>query len=399
MRAAFRHPGFSRLFGATTTSMFGDSVMLLVFSMWVKELTGSNGLAGLTFFWMILPSLFAPLIGGPIDRIRRRPLLVWGNAASALMVLPLVLVRDAGDVWIIWAVAALYGISFVVLPAGLNGLLKELLPEEALVEANASLQTVREAFRLVGPLIGAGLYAAVGGWVVALVDAASFAVAAMLIARIRVAESTPEPEPSQWRTDLAVGARHLLGDEVLRPVLVAFGSMLLVIGFAEASIYAILDAFDLPVEYAGVGVTIQGVGAVTGGLASARLIKRVGEPKGVLIGLVMMAASFLMVASSSLLGVVIASVVVLGFSLPLLLIAYTTLVQVRTPQRIMGRVSTALEVVLGTPQAISLAVGALLVSVLDYRVIFAIMALMTAAGATYLGARMPQQTRVPAAED
>lgn len=398
MRAAFRSPGFKLLFAATTTSLFGDSVMLLVFSMWVKDLTGSNGLAGLTFFWMVLPSLFAPLVGGPIDRVRRRPMLVWGNFASALMVLPLLLVRDEGDVWVIWSVAALYGVSFVVLPAGLNGLLKELLPERLLVEANASVQTVREGFRLVGPLVGAGLYAAVGGWAVALIDCASFVVAAVLISRIRVAESIPETGPARWRADLAVGARHLLGDEVLKPVLVAFGSMLLVVGFAEASIYAILDAFGLPVEFAGVAVTIQGVGALAGALTASRVIRRLGEPKAVLIGLVLMAASFTLVAGSSLLAVVIVGVVVLGYSLPLLLVAYTTLVQVRTPQRIMGRVSTALEVVLGTPQAVSLGVGALLVSLLDYRAIFAIMAAMTGVGAAYLAVHLPDRRALVPAE-
>ena len=63
MRRAFRQEGFTRLFAGLTTSMLGDSVMLLVLSMWVKTLTGSNGAAGLTFFWMVVPALFAPLCG------------------------------------------------------------------------------------------------------------------------------------------------------------------------------------------------------------------------------------------------------------------------------------------------------------------------------------------------
>jgi hypothetical protein len=101
MRRAFQQEGFTRLFAGLTTSMFGDSVMLLVLSMWVKTLTGSNGAAGLTFFWMVVPALFAPVYGMYIDRIKRKPLLVWGNLISALVVLPLLLVADAGDVWII----------------------------------------------------------------------------------------------------------------------------------------------------------------------------------------------------------------------------------------------------------------------------------------------------------
>ena len=130
MKAAFKTPGFPRLYAGLTASMVGDSIMLLVLSMWVKTLTGSNAQAGLTFFFMMVPALFAPLMGVWLDRVRRKPFLVWGNLASAVMVLPLVLVRDAGDVWLIWAVAFFYGVSFVVLPAALNGLLKEMVAEE-----------------------------------------------------------------------------------------------------------------------------------------------------------------------------------------------------------------------------------------------------------------------------
>src|SRR5207342_222095 len=99
-----------------------------------------------------------------------KPLLVWGHVASGLCVLPLVLVRGPGQVWIIWGVAMLYCVSFVVLPAALNGLLKELMPDEMLVDANASLQTTKESFRLFGPLIGALLFTWLGGWAVALLD-------------------------------------------------------------------------------------------------------------------------------------------------------------------------------------------------------------------------------------
>lgn len=43
--------------------MIGDSLMLIVLAIWVKGLTGSNGAAGLTFFFMALPLLAAPVAG------------------------------------------------------------------------------------------------------------------------------------------------------------------------------------------------------------------------------------------------------------------------------------------------------------------------------------------------
>ena len=105
MLNAFRTPGFTRLFTGLAASMFGDSLMLIVLGMWVKELTGSNGAAGMTFLWVAGPSLLAPVFGMVVDRVSRRTFLVVGNLASAAMLLPLLLVHDAGDIWIIYAVA------------------------------------------------------------------------------------------------------------------------------------------------------------------------------------------------------------------------------------------------------------------------------------------------------
>jgi len=388
MRRAFAQAGFGRLYSGLTTSAFGDSVMLLVLSMWVKTLTGSNARAGLTFLFMLLPSLVAPALGVLVDRVRRRPLLVWGNLASAVILLPLLAVHGPADVWLIWTVAFCYGVSFVVLPAGVNGLLKELLPDEVLVDANAALQTTREAFRLVGPLIGAALFAGLGGGAVALVDAASFVVAAAVIATIGVREEVPQPEQTHLLHRMVAGVRHLVADRVLREVLIGFGIMQLVVGFTESSIYALLDGFGKPPTFAGVVLTVQGVGAVVGGLSSNRVIRRVGEVSTAVAAMVLLALGILVVALTDSLGVMLAAVGVLGAAIPPLFVSVMTLIQRRTPQQIMGRVSLATEVVFGTPQAISLAVGALLVAVLSYHVIFALIAAVTTAGAVYIAARL-----------
>ncbi len=133
------------------------------------------------------------------------------NVASAAMMLPLLLVHDAGDVWIVYAVAFCYGISFVVVPAALNGLLKDMLAEDVLVEANASLGITREALRLVGPLVGAATVRLAGGGAVAMVDALTFLVAAAAIAGLRVRETAhDEPrEPQRWRVEVAEGASFI----------------------------------------------------------------------------------------------------------------------------------------------------------------------------------------------
>jgi MFS family permease len=399
MRAAFRTPGFPRLYVGLTASMVGDSIMLLVLSMWVKTLTGSNAQAGLTFLFMVLPSLLGPLMGVWLDRVRRKPFLVWGNLASALMVLPLLLVRDAGDVWLIWLVAFLYGISFVVLPAALNGLLKELVAQEHLVDANASLQTTKQALRIFGPLVGAALFAWSGGWLVAVVDAVTFLLAAVVIATLPIREELPEREESRFAAEVSAGLRHLMSDRVLAHLLVGFGLTMLVLGFCEASIYALLDAFDKPATFAGVFVTVQGVGAVAGGLSAGRIIRRIGEVGTSALGLAIVALSMLGIAVARDVAMMLACAGVMGVALPLLTVSYITLMQRRTPQRLMGRVSTAAEVVMSVPSAASLAIGAALVTWLDYRAIFAIIGVVTASAAAYVVVRLRDEILQPAVEE
>lgn len=386
MRQAFRTPGFPRLFVGLAASMFGDSLMLIVLSMWVKTLTGSNGAAGLTFLAMTAPALLAPLFGYVVDRVRRRTFLVVANLASAAMMLPLLLVHDEGDVWIVYSVAFGYGISFVVLPAALNGLLKDLLPDDVLLEANASLGLTREGLRLVGPLIGAATFSLIGGGAVALTDAATFLVAAGAVAGLYVTETSPdEPvERQHWWAEVLEGVTHIRRTPLLLHPTVALGLALLVIGFAESAAYATLDAFGRPVSFMGPLLTVQGAGAVAAGLVASRVVRRYGEPGTVVLGLLVSSLGLGLVVVADRIWELMAAVGVLGAGLPLIFVAFNTLVQRQTPSRLMGRVSASVEVLVTTPQAVSIGVGALLVTWLDYRVIFALMSAGTLVAAAYL---------------
>ncbi len=184
-----------------------------------------------------------------------------------------------------------------MLPAALNGLLKEVMPDNLLVDANASLQTTKEGFRIFGPLIGVALFAWTGGWIVALLDAATFAVAAVIIATHPAATRLgPGVTRATSCTRYTSGLRALVADRVLANVLVGVGACLLVLGFTESSIYALLDAFEKPATFAGVFVTIQGLGAVTGGLLATRLVRRTNEVTACVLALGVMAVSMLGIA-------------------------------------------------------------------------------------------------------
>src|ERR1700760_1578395 len=212
------------------TSMLGDSAMGLVAGIWVKSLTGSSSVAGLVSACVYLPSLFGPVGGVIADRVHRQRLLIQLNLTSALILLALLAVRSAAEVWIIFVVMTWYGIVLMVSGPAENALFAEMLPLEIRQRVNGWQLGLQETGRLVAPLAGAGLFALAGGGVVAVADAATFAVAAIMTSRLRLRPRAPEPRAaSHWRADLLAGFAHIRWTPVLRRVLLA-GTV--VLGFA-----------------------------------------------------------------------------------------------------------------------------------------------------------------------
>ncbi|MGH3358477.1 MAG: MFS transporter, partial [Nocardioidaceae bacterium] len=275
---------------------------------------------------------------------------VWGNLASTLTVAPLLLVDQADDLWILYAAAFGYGMSFVMLPAAMNGMLKLILADDALVDGNAAIGTTKEALRIAGPIAGAGIYAVAGPHLVVAVNIVAYVVAAAIIARLRVTGDEVDRARMSTRGSLLVGLRHVRNDPLLMHPLVGVGLALVVFGFTESAAYALIDDYGKPAAYVGVLVTVQGVGAVLGGVLASPLIKRIGEPYAILLSLALFVVGTTGTAVAPAIGFVLAAVIPIGFGLPLMIIALMTLLQRRTPAAIIARVSTAFDVVLGTPR-------------------------------------------------
>ncbi|MFI7604201.1 MFS transporter [Micromonospora sp. NPDC049366] len=388
MRTILRRPDFRLLSVGLLASMVAESILLLALAIWVKDLTGSNGLAGGTIFAIIAPMALAPLIGWVVDRYPRRPFFVAANLLTALVLTPLFTVRDRADVWVIYLVAALYGLSYLTLSATLSGLIRQVVPVDLLAEANGVLQTVRQGLRLVGPLAGAGLYAALGGVALGVIGMAGFVVAAAVVAAMRTAEpspSGPTDVPGRRRfVDLSGGLRHLAGEPALRRALLGYGMGSLVMGFTESLIFAYVDhGLRRDAAFVGVLVTVQGVGGLVGGLCSPGVVRRLGEVGTLATGVAFFGPAALALAYPDLrLGIV--ALLLAGVSLPLITVGLNTLIQRRTPPPMLGRVAAAAEAMISGPQAISIGTGALLVGVLDYRLLFVLTGVATLGAGAYL---------------
>ncbi|MGH3097978.1 MAG: MFS transporter [Streptosporangiales bacterium] len=376
MRDLLRRGDFRLLLLALTLTMFGDRALLLANGIWVKSLTGSNALAGLNILLIAAPSIIAPFFGVVVDKVRRRPFLIALNLSCAAAIVPLLLVEDPGDVWIVYAVSFLYGIALILNDAAVNGVLKVMLAERQLASANGVIQTMREGLRLVAPLAGAGLFAAFGGHSVVLLDIATFVLGAGTLAVLKLRESPPESSEHHFAVEMTAGIRHLFGTSPLRRVVLTCGVALLVVGFTETAFFAVVDqGLHRPPSFLGVLLSLQGVGAIAGGLTAARVVRKLGEQATVALGLVLFALGDALCVFSHL-AAVAAGIIVAGAGLPWILVGLYTLVQRSTPNRLLGRVGTATEVVLGAPQTLSIGLGAILITVVDYRLLIGTLAVV-----------------------
>jgi Major Facilitator Superfamily len=372
-----------------TLSQFGDWALIIVLAVWAKALTDSNASAGLVFFALAAPSIFAPLAGLVVDRVWRRPLLITVYSIEAVATLSLLFVHDRGDVWILYAMAVFIGTFGTLAASARSALMTTTIPQELLGEGNAIFQSVREGLRLIAPLVGAGLYAAWGGGVVAIVDSVSFVFVVVALLLMNMPEPRFERVEHNFIAEAMAGARHIVNTIPLRQIIFSTGAALFVVGFSETIIFAVIDqGLHRPPSFLGVLSTLQGVGAIAGGLTAARGLRTIGDVRVAGIGMAAFGIGDLTFITSSL-PLIAVGIGVAGFGVSWLIVGLMTAVQVRTPLRLQGRVSSAADVFISTPQTISIAVGAALIAVVDYRLLVVVEAVAVALCGLYLLTRQP----------
>ena len=383
------------LLAGQTLSAFGDWAMIIVLAVWMKSLTGSSALAGLMFFTFAAGSLLGPLGGLLADRVRRRPLMIVVDCVLGALVLVLLFVHDRSDAWILYAVGFSYGALGTVFFPARAALLKIMLPEELLGDANGALTATREGLRIIAPLAGVGLYSLLGGGAVAVLDSATFAASVFFLSRMRVHEEKPAPPEHHFVREVTAGLRHVWDTLPLRQVVGGVALALLVVGFSETLIFAVIAALGQKPSFFGVFAVIQGVGSIAGGVTAASAMRRIGEVRLVGLGLALFALADLCLIVPSL-GVVLAAGPVAGVGVAWAIVGFSTALQTGTPLVIQGRVSAAADLTLSLAQATSIATGALLSTMVDYRILFAVMAAVVLASAGYLLTRREAGAAIPA---
>jgi MFS family permease len=363
-------------------SGFGTSALWLASGVWVKDLTGSDGLAALCVLALWLPTLAGPLLGTLADRVRRKPLLIGVNLLLGALLLSLVAVDAPDDLWLLYAVLFVYGAAGVVHDAAESALVATAVDPSLLGDFNGLRMTANEGMKLLAPPAGAALYAAYGGASVALLDAATFVLATGLYAVLRVRQEKPAPPSGNRRERTVEGARHLWAHPMLRPLVLAGGATMLCAGLNGAMLYAVVDDLGRSPAYAGVLYAAQGAGSVTVGLLSGTALRRLGARRFAAFGIALLAlAVALRAVPSDPLALVCGAAI--GAGLPAVLIATLTSVQRETPGPLLGRVTATANTLVHAPNVAGLAAGAVLVELVSHRLV------LVALGAALLATAVP----------
>ena len=191
---ALRHSNFQLFFFGQSISMIGTWMTRLATGWLVYRLTDSALLLGVvSFAGQIVAFLVGPFAGVWVERLNRRKLLVWTQAAAAAQSLAMAALTLAHVItlWEIIVLAALQGlINAFDMPARQSFLVQMVEDRSDLGNAIAINSSMANGARLIGPAIAGMVIAGFGeGWCF-LIDGISYfaVIASLLMMRIRYAE-------------------------------------------------------------------------------------------------------------------------------------------------------------------------------------------------------------------
>jgi len=186
--APLAHRDYRLLVAGTSVSLLGDGLFLVALAWQVYTLSDAPTALATVGIAMTIPTITCLLIGGAVsDRFDRRLVMLTADTARALILATLAALAIAGalKLWELLAIAVVYGAATAFFNPASDALVPQLLPADALAQANSLDQLIRPlALRLAGPAIGGFLVGAIGsGWAFGL-DAGSFAVSAVTVLAI-----------------------------------------------------------------------------------------------------------------------------------------------------------------------------------------------------------------------
>jgi predicted MFS family arabinose efflux permease len=292
----WQNHAFVRVWGAASISIFGSLITRIALPL-VAILTLGAGPIEVAILRSIdlVAALFVGLVAGAwVDRLRRRPVLIWADLGRAILLgsIPLSFVLGTLALWQLVAVAGLAAVLTTFFDAADNAYLPTIVERERLVEANSALAASGSVAEFAGFGISGFLVQLLTGPITILIDAVTYLVSAVLLISVRTPEPPPPPREDREPVldEIRQGLRLVRHDPVLR----AFaGAQMLMSGLwgVFGATWFLFALQDLGISPATVGI-IAGVGGASsfiGALVATRSTKRWGVGP-VAIGAMLLAA-------------------------------------------------------------------------------------------------------------
>ncbi|MFD3665721.1 MFS transporter [Streptomyces sp. NPDC058659] len=342
--------GFGRLWTAAVVSRFGDSLRTAALPLLAASLTDDPLLIASVTACGFLPWLLFGLLGGAVaDRVdQRRAMWAVDLVRGALMAAFAVAVA-LGHATIALLLVLAFALTTLqtLFDNAATALLPALVPTEALAAANARLMTGQQfaGGLLAAPLVPALLLA--GDAVPYVADAATYVLAALLIASLRTGapERPARPAGSTLRKEMAEGLATLRRDRPLRWLCTA--TTLCNIGMGALIATLVVHVTDgRPAGSAGntayaATITAYAVGGVAGGFLARRIAERTGRIRAVALAGTVQTGCLVLMGAVPALAVSIAAMAVFGLMGTVWNVNQTTLMQERAPEGMLGRIAAA----------------------------------------------------------
>lgn len=288
----WRHPDFLKLWAAQAISAFGSRITREGLPWAALLVLGATPFQmGLLGAASAAPVLFVGLPAGVwVDRLRRRPLMIWADLLRAVVLLwvPVAAVMGALHIEQLYIVAALTGAFTVLFNVADQSYLPTLVPRDRLLEGNSKLATTGSIAELGGPALAGGLIQLLTAPIAIAFDALSFVWSALWLGLIRRPE--PPSPPATHRQcvwlDVKLGFRLLFSNRVLQALAISSATWSFFGGFFGA-LYLALMHYELGISPGIVGllVGVGGVGALVSALTVGRITRRIGVDWTLIAGL------------------------------------------------------------------------------------------------------------------
>jgi MFS family permease len=355
--ALWRNDAFVRVWSAATISIFGSLVtrMALPFVAILVLDASAFEVALVRSIDLLAALLFGLVVGAWVDRLRRRPVMVWADLGRAVLLLSIPIAAVGG--WL--TLAQLLLVSFLVailstfFDAADNAYLPTIVERDHLVRANGALAASGSAAEFTAFGISGFLVQLLSAPIAIFIDAVSFVVSALLLGSIRRSEPAPpmkadrEPVMREIREGIGVIAR----DPVIRAFTLA--------SMAQATLWGVFGAIWIlfAVDELGMGPAAIGVIAGFGGLSSfvgaayaERITRRLGVGPAAIGSMLVASIGFALIplAPASLpvlaFGFLVGQQLIGDGAVTLYDVTETSVRQARVHDRALGRVAATVQV-------------------------------------------------------